>query len=260
MELQHEFTVPVPVERAWEILNDVEGIAPCMPGAAVDEVRPAQDGGQVEVDGRVKVKLGPISVTYSGTATFLEVDEAARRLVVKAAGKETRGSGTANATITAVLTDKGESTTVAVTTDLAITGKPAQFARGVMVDVSNKLLGQFVDCLSAKITAPETPEPAPSIPGYSTPAGEADDADPTGVSAAGAAGRAPASAPESGYSPGGSAGANGTRATPRTIPPQRTEPEAIDLLGTAGTPVLKRLAPLAGVVVVLLFLLARRRK
>ncbi len=251
MELQHEFTVPVPVERAWEILNDVEGIAPCMPGAAVDEVRPAKDGGQVEVDGRVKVKLGPISVTYSGTATFLEVDEAARRLVVKAAGKETRGSGTANATITAVLVDKGDSTTVAVTTDLAITGKPAQFARGVMVDVSNKLLGQFVDCLSAKITAP------PAIPGYSVPPGETDDADPTGVSAAGAVGTAPATAPQSGYSAGGQAG--GGLATPRTIPPQRTEPEAIDLLGTAGSPVLKRLAPVVGVVAMLLFLLKRRR-
>ncbi|MBA3744527.1 SRPBCC family protein [Sporichthya sp.] len=223
MELQHEFTVPVPVERAWEILNDVEGIAPCMPGAVVDEVRSAEAGGQVQVDGRVKVKLGPISVTYSGTATFLEVDEAARRLVVKAAGKETRGSGTANATITAVLTDKGDSTSVAVTTDLAITGKPAQFARGVMVDVSNKLLGQFVDCLSAKITAPaET-----------------------------AAGTTPitASAPQ--------AAANG-HGTPRAIPP-RAEPEAIDLLGTAGTPVLKRLVPVAAVVAVLLFLLKRRR-
>ena len=252
MELQHEFTVPVPIERAWEILNDVEGIAPCMPGAAVDEVRPAQDGGQVEVDGRVKVKLGPISVTYSGTATFLEVDEAARRLVVKAAGKETRGSGTANATITAVLKDGGDSTTVAVTTDLAITGKPAQFARGVMVDVSNKLLGQFVDCLSAKITAPSE---LPPIPGYAVPPGDVDDVDPTGVSAAGAAGRSPQASPESGYSPQATA-----HGKPQTIPPQqRREPEAIDLLGTAGTPVLKRAAPLVGAVLVLLFLLRRRR-
>ena len=231
MELQHEFTVPVPVERTWEILNDVEGIAPCMPGAIVDEVRTG-DGGQVEVDGRVKVKLGPIQVTYRGTATFLEVDPGGRRLVVKAAGKETRGSGTANATITAVLTDKGDSTSVAVTTDLAITGKPAQFARGVMVDVSQKLLGQFVDCLSAKITAP--PEPLVEL------------------------------APEPVLAPGETAAAptaavNG-QASPRTIPPQqRPEPEAIDLLGTAGSPVLKRLAPVAAVVAVLLFLLKRRR-
>ena len=239
MQLQHEFTVPVPVERAWEILNDVEGIAPCMPGAIVDEVR-SPEGGQVEVDGRVKVKLGPIAVTYSGTATFLEVDEAARRLVVKAAGKETRGSGTANATITAVLTDKGDATSVAVTTDLAITGKPAQFARGVMVDVSNKLLGQFVDCLSAKITAPPAADVELAVElavePIAAPVGEA-------------------ATPANGQSPG----TTRTATSSRTIPAQRAEPEAIDLMGAAGAPVLKRLIPLAGVVAVLLFLLRRRR-
>jgi carbon monoxide dehydrogenase subunit G len=231
MLLAHEFTVPVPVERAWEILNDVEGIAPCMPGAVVDEVRKAEAGGQIQVDGRVKVKLGPIQVTYSGTATFIEVDEAARKLVVKAAGKETRGSGTANATITAVLTGSGDSTAVAVTTELAITGKPAQFARGVMVDVSNKLLGQFVDCLSAKITAPAAelvPDPI-AIPDE------------------------PAASPANGQS------AKTATAVPRTIPAQRAEPEAIDLMGAAGAPVLKRLVPLVAGVAVLLFLLRRRR-
>jgi len=237
MQLEHSFTVPVPVDRAWEILNDVETLAPCMPGAVLDEVRGN------ECDGRVKVKLGPIQVTYSGTATFVDVDKDAHRLVVKAAGKETRGSGTANATITAVLTDGGESTTVNVTTDLAITGKPAQFARGVMVDVSNKLLGQFVDCLSAKITEPEpAPEPAP----------EAELAvDPVAAPVSDAPSEASAS---NGQSPAAKAAA-----TPRTIPPQRAEPEAIDLLGTAGSPVLKRLAPVAAVVLVLLFLLRRRR-
>ena len=238
MELQHEFTVPVPVERTWEILNDVEGIAPCMPGAVVDEVRTG-DGGKVEVDGRVKVKLGPIQVTYRGTATFLEVDPGGRRLVVKAAGKETRGSGTANATITAVLTDKGDSTSVAVTTDLAITGKPAQFARGVMVDVSNKLLGQFVDCLSAKITAPADESPLVELA-----------PDPVAAPGEGAAPAAPRQSPPS---------ANG-QASRRTTPSQpRPEPEAIDLLGTAGSPVLKRLAPLVVGLAVVLFLLRRRR-
>jgi carbon monoxide dehydrogenase subunit G len=242
MKLEHSFTVPIPVEHTWEILNDVEGIAPCMPGAIVDEVRAAEGDKNIEVDGRVKVKLGPIQVTYSGTATFLEVDKDARRLVVKAAGKETRGSGTANATITAVLTDGGDSTTVNVTTDLAITGKPAQFARGVMVDVSNKLLGQFVDCLSAKITAVEEPAEAPS--------GSELEVDPIG---------APVDAPSGATAANGRApGATKTAATPRTIPPQR-EPEAIDLLGAAGSPVLKRLAPVALVVLVLLFLLRRRR-
>ena len=213
MELHHEFTVPVPVDRAWEILNDVEGIAPCMPGAIIDEVRGAQAGGQVEVDGRVKVKLGPIGVTYNGTATFVEVDEVARRLVVKAAGKETRGSGTASATITAALTDKGDSTSVAVTTDLAITGKPAQFGRGVMVDVSNKLLGQFANCLSAKITDPGPTADEPSVSDAATrPARSA------------------------------------------------TEPEAIDLMGAAGAPVFKRLAPVLLLIGLALVVVRRRRR
>lgn len=220
MQLQHEFTVPVPIERAWEILNDVEGIAPCMPGAIVDEVRGAQAGGQVEVDGRVKVKLGPIAVTYNGTATFIEVDEIARRLVVKAAGKETRGSGTANATITAELIDKGDSTSVAVTTDLAITGKPAQFARGVMVDVSNKLLGQFVDCLSAKIT-----DPGPASEETSAPTA-----------------------------------ANGQpRSTKPATAQNPAEPEAIDLMGAAGAPVIKRLAPVLLLLGVALIVIRRLR-
>ena len=219
MQLQHEFTVPVPIERAWEILNDVEGIAPCMPGAIVDEVRGAQAGGQVEVDGRVKVKLGPIAVTYNGTATFIEVDEIARRLVVKAAGKETRGSGTANATITAELIDKGDSTSVAVTTDLAITGKPAQFARGVMVDVSNKLLGQFVDCLSAKITDPGPAAQGPTA--SDAVAGPRNDKPPTARRAA--------------------------------------EPEAIDLMGAAGAPVIKRLAPVLLLLGVALVVIRRLR-
>ena len=225
MELHHEFSVPVPIERAWETLKDVESLAPCMPGAIVDDVRTGT-GGKIDVDGRVKVKLGPISVTYSGTATFLDVDEAARRLVVKAAGKETRGSGTANATITAVLTDKGDSTSIVVTTELAITGKPAQFARGVMVDVSNKLLGQFVDCLSAKILNPE--------PGVDAPAEQSDP---------------------------GQGEADGARAQPgqRWVGVRRqAEPEAIDLMGAAGTPVLKRIAPI--VVGIALLLLLRRRR
>lgn len=220
MQLQHEFTVPVPIERAWEILNDVEGIAPCMPGAIVDEVRSAEAGGQVEVDGRVKVKLGPIAVTYNGTATFIEVDEVARRLVVKAAGKETRGSGTANATITAELFDKGDSTSVAVTTDLAITGKPAQFARGVMVDVSNKLLGQFVDCLSAKITAPGPADKESVAPAAAT---------------------------------------SQTRNDKPSTAHRAAEPEAIDLMGAAGAPVIKRLAPVLLLLGVALVVIRRLR-
>ena len=129
------------------MLLDVERIAPCMPGATVDSF----DGETIV--GKVKVKVGPIQVTYAGTARFSVKDEAARRAVIEASAKEARGSGTAAATITAVLTDNGGSSTdVIVTTDLAITGKPAQFGRGVMAEVGNKLLGRFADCLADELT------------------------------------------------------------------------------------------------------------
>jgi carbon monoxide dehydrogenase subunit G len=145
MKLEHEFRVPVPVSQAWDVLLDVERIAPCMPGATVESF----DG--ETVTGRVKVKVGPIQVTYSGTARFIEKNEPGRRVTLDASGKEARGSGTAKATIVAVLQDDGEQTLVNVTTNLAITGKPAQFGRGVMVEVGNKLLGRFADCLAQEI-------------------------------------------------------------------------------------------------------------
>ena len=147
MELEHEFTVPVPVDRAWEVLLDVEKIAPCMPGAVLDSV----DGDSFT--GQVKVKVGPITVAYAGRASFLEKDPTAHRAVVEAKGRETRGSGTAAATVTASMADEGGSTRVTVVTDLAITGRPAQFGRGVMNDVGSKLIGQFADCVATTISA-----------------------------------------------------------------------------------------------------------
>jgi carbon monoxide dehydrogenase subunit G len=160
MELEHQFSVPVPVAQAWDVLLDVERIAPCMPGATVDSF----DGETIL--GRVKVKVGPIQVTYAGTAKFVEKDEAGRRAVIEASAKEARGTGTAAATITAVLTDTGGSSTdVVVTTDLAITGKPAQFGRGVMAEVGNKILGKFADCLADELAGGGTATaaaPAPS--------------------------------------------------------------------------------------------------
>ena len=155
MELQHSFTIPVPVESAWPVLLDVERLVPCMPGAAVDEVR------DNEFDGRVKVKLGPIAVNYRGTAKFLEVDAENRRLVLDAEGKETKGSGSAKATVTAVLTGQGEQTLVEVTTEFAVTGKPAQFGRGAMQEVGGKLIGQFADNLANMLgSAGPAAEPA----------------------------------------------------------------------------------------------------
>src|SRR4051812_49679812 len=145
VQLENSFTVPVPVDDAWRVLLDIERIAPCMPGAALDSV----DGD--DFTGRVKVKLGPINLTYAGKASFVEKDEAAHRAVIDAKGKDQRGNGTAAAVITATLNAEGSSTRVDVLTDLNITGRPAQFGRGVMTDVGNKLLGQFADKLAAQL-------------------------------------------------------------------------------------------------------------
>ncbi|MDT4905741.1 MAG: hypothetical protein QOH52_3757 [Pseudonocardiales bacterium] len=149
MKLEHSFTVPVGIDEAWRILLDIERIGPCMPGAAIDSV----DGD--DFTGTVKVKLGPIGLTYKGKASFIEKDEAAHKAVIDARGRDARGNGTAAAKVTAVLTEQGSSTQVLVNTDLDITGKPAQFGRGVMVDVGNKLIGQFAACLASTITSGE---------------------------------------------------------------------------------------------------------
>jgi carbon monoxide dehydrogenase subunit G len=146
MELTNEFRVGVPMERAWEVLTDVAGIAPCMPGAELQEVE-----GE-EYLGVVRVKVGPITAQYKGVARFLERDETAHRAVVSAEGRETRGQGNARATITAQLQPDGDGTAVSVVTDLTITGRVAQFGRGVLADVSGKLLDQFVDCLEQRLS------------------------------------------------------------------------------------------------------------
>lgn len=205
MQLENRFTVPVPRAEALKVLLDVERIAPCMPGATLT----SRDGDAFT--GTVKVKVGPINLTYGGKASFLSVDEDKGVVVIEASGKETRGTGTAKAQVTCTLVDRGDSTDVEVDTDLAITGKPAQFGRGVLADVSSKLVDQFADNLSAEILAgtptPETPAEAAAAP-------------------------------------------------PRVV----KEAEPIDLLGTAGTPVLKRLAPvLVGLLVVVLLVRRLRR-
>jgi carbon monoxide dehydrogenase subunit G len=145
MELSHRFAVPVPVQEAWDHFQDIASVAECFPGATVTSV----DDGTFQ--GSVKVKLGPIALVYNGSGTFTEKDETAHRFVVDAKGKDKRGNGTAGATVTLEMTPNGETTDVTVDTDLAITGKPAQFGRGVMQDVSDKLLNQFVACLEQRM-------------------------------------------------------------------------------------------------------------
>ncbi|KRE58710.1 SRPBCC family protein [Phycicoccus sp. Soil748] len=149
MELTHSFTVPASVEHTWATFMDLQEVGSCFPGATVTDV--TGDG----FAGTVKVKLGPIALVYSGSGSFVERDDEAHRAVIDAKGKDKRGNGTAGATVTIQLTDAGDGTTRAdVQTDLNVTGKPAQFGRGVMQDVSDKLLGQFVGCIEGKVAGP----------------------------------------------------------------------------------------------------------
>jgi carbon monoxide dehydrogenase subunit G len=224
VELQHSFSVPVDVDRAWAVLVDIEQVAPCMPGAALDTV----DGD--EFTGSVKVRLGPIGITYKGKARFVEKDQVAHRAVIDAQGKDARGNGTASATVTATLHPQDDGTRVEVNTDLAITGKPAQFGRGVMVDVGNKLIGQFADCLAGKLAKP---------------AGPAADGPAAAAPAAVSGPPPPASQPD----------------TPQTSPEAPAEEVApIDLMASAGPAVLKRLAPVALLLAVLVLVIVLRRR
>lgn len=157
MELQHTFTVPAPVEQAWATLLDVEGVAPCFPGATLTST----DGD--EFAGTVKVKLGPVSLQYAGKGRFVERDADQHLAVIEAHGSDKRGNGTAGATVHARLESAGESSTrVVVDTELKVTGRPAQFGRGVMQDVSGRIIEQFAGCLAQRMAGePSTPEPSP---------------------------------------------------------------------------------------------------
>ena len=157
MDLNHQFTVAVPVEDAWRILTDVERIAPCLPGAQLQEV----EGDTYR--GIVKVKVGPIQAQFKGQASFVERDDVAHKAVLKGEGRDTTGKGNASALITAEMTAvDANSTSVTVNTDLSITGKVAQFGRGAMADISDKLLAQFVENLNTLIA--EQPATATAAP------------------------------------------------------------------------------------------------
>jgi carbon monoxide dehydrogenase subunit G len=220
VKLDHQFTVPAPLDEVWLAVIDPERVAPCMPGATLTKV----EGDAFS--GTVKVKMGPISLLYKGTGEFLEKDAIAGKVVIKAAGKDARGAGTAAATVTLILTADGASTNGAVVTDLAITGKPAQFGRGLISEVGGKILDTFVACLSDKLGASAEPEAEPE------PAPEA----------------ASASA---------SASANSDRPKPHleSVKPA-PEAEAIDLFDYAGRSVVKRLAPVVAGAAVLLIVIA----
>jgi len=209
VELINEFEVDAPLDVVWSVLTDVERIAPCLPGAQLQEV----EGD--EYRGVVKVKVGPITAQYKGAASFVEKDDAGYRAVLRAEGRDTRGTGNAAADITAEMAPTATGTLVTVTTDLKVTGKVAQFGRGVMADVSKKLMGQFADNLSELLDQVQ-PDSESAVDG-------------------------PASAEVS--LPG--------QAEEQVRVIDAPEAAAVDLLGAAGTPVLKRLLPVAVAVVVL---------
>lgn len=218
MQLQQSFTVPVGVDEAWRVLLDIERVAPCMPGATLESV----DGDSFT--GTVKVRVGPIALQYRGKASFIEKDEAAHRAVMDAQGRDTRGNGTAAAKVTTSLAADGDHTRVEVVTDLSITGKPAQFGRGLIADVSNKLIGQFADCLAGKLAKADGPAVAAVADSAPPPPTSSTDNRPT--------------APEA--------------------PAEEVAP--IDLMASAGPAVLKRLAPVALLLAVLVLVIVLRRR
>ena len=159
MEMNNQFTVAAPPDQAWAVLTDIERIAPCLPGAELKDVQGD------EYHGVVKIKVGPITAQYAGTATMIERDDTARRAVLRAEGRDTRGQGNASATITATLVPQGDGTLVTVATDLQITGKVAQFGRGVLADVSAKLMDQFAANLQKDVLTADEPAPAAAASG-----------------------------------------------------------------------------------------------
>jgi carbon monoxide dehydrogenase subunit G len=267
MELTNEFRVGVPVEHAWAVLTDVERIAPCLPGAQLQEVEGDQYRG---------IKVGPITAQYKGAATFVEQDEAVHRVVLRAEGRDTRGQGNANATITATMEADGDGTAVKVVTDLTITGKVAQFGRGVLGEVSAKLMGQFVENLERDVLSDAGGAPSPSTPSLSTPSPSTPSPSTPAPSAAATPARAEPASPTSAPHPSGvttavaadaprSAGSTGSEGAATDAPAIRRvdhpEPDPVDLVGTAGSPVAKRLVPPVVVVVsvLLVWRLLRRR-
>ena len=274
MKINNEFTVSVPIEQAWDIMLDLERVAPCLPGAAI------QGSEDDEYRGTMKVKIGPITANYKGTVKVEEADEENHRAVVQATGRDARGQGTASATIVSTLQGEGEQTRVTVETDMHLTGRAAQFGRGIAQDVATKMLGQFADCLEREIVggngegaaaAPETTEDT----GEGTPSQET----PPAVAVGGTAGRVISSEDpsvmaggmvEGAVVDGGGPSEAGAPTTEAEQPEQpraqeeprreREEPEAFDLGAASQEAILKRAGPVLaglGLLAILIWLFRR---
>jgi carbon monoxide dehydrogenase subunit G len=231
LDLTHTFTVPTGIDETWAHFNDIASVAECFPGATVTAV----EGDTFT--GSCKVKLGPIALVYNGSGTFAEKDEATHRFVVEAKGKDKRGNGTAGANVTVSMADTSGSTDVEVVTDLSITGKPAQFGRGVMQDVSDKLLGQFVACLETRLAGADI-EPS----GESGPVEQSDAAPAPGAGTAEVAPDPTPPAPTTEFPQDPQAPPAGQKPAAASTPPRRASPaqgkdDAIDL-GATVLPVL----------------------
>jgi uncharacterized protein len=234
VKMENEFTVEAPFEQAWETLLDLERITPCLPGAAMEE-----ESGD-EYKGTMTIRLGPVTQKYNGTVSFEETDEESRRAVLKADGKDARGQGTASATITSTLSEEDGGTKVRVETDMHLTGRAAQFGRGVQQEVATKLINQFAECLEKEIMGenireePEQPEPAEETE-------EAVSANGSGAEDAGEEEEKPK----------------------RRVIEQDHDVEPLDLGEASREAVIKRVVPLAagiGALLVVLWLLRRRRR
>ena len=276
MKINNEFTVGAPIQQAWDTMLNLERIAPCLPGAAIQEEK---DEG--EYDGTMKVKIGPITANYKGTVKFEEVDEENHRAVLQATGRDARGQGTASATIVSTLQEEADGTKVSVETDMKLTGRAAQFGRGIAQDVATKMLDQFASCLEEEITG--GPEEGAAAAATAEPTGEENgsrdgsqqEEAPPAAATGGTAGRvissedptvmaggtvegAVVAGPGSSDAPTAGTERPETQQAPRQ---EREEPEAFDVGAASQEAILKRAKPLligAGVLLVLIWLLRRR--
>jgi uncharacterized protein len=276
MKINNEFTVGAPIQQAWDTMLNLERIAPCLPGAAIQDEK---DEG--EYDGTMKVKIGPITANYKGTVKFEEVDDDNHRAVLQATGRDARGQGTASATIVSTLQEEGDGTKISVETDMKLTGRAAQFGRGIAQDVATKMLDQFASCLEEEImggseegaAAAATAEPTGEENGSRD--GSQQEVAPPAAAAGGTAGRvissedptvmaggtvegAVVAGPGSSDAPTAGTEQPDTQRAPRR---EHEEPEAFDVGAASQEAILKRAKPLligAGVLLVLIWLLRRR--
>lgn len=277
MKINNEFTVSVPIQQVWETMLDLDKVAPCLPGAAIQEEK-----GDGEYAGTMKVKIGPVTANYKGTVKFEETDETNHRAVLEATGRDARGQGTASATIVSTLQEEGDKTRVSVETDMKLTGRAAQFGRGIAQDVASKMLGQFADCLERELTTgsvESATEASPAETATPAGAGESQQATPSAAPVGGGSlGNVVSAAPGTTAAggtvagtvvSGGQSGAAPGASTPTTATEQpgakqqqtpRPEPEAFDIGAAGSQAILKRVGPVLaglGLLAVVIWLIRR---